>query len=427
MNSYIKRLFNRPDRNYKPIDGIRAIAIIWVIIFHAWLFQYNLFTDVGDKIFENPFLIWISKGDLGVDLFFVISGFLIGTILFKEFKKNNKLNFKRFYIRRFLRLMPVYIFSMIIGVYFLDGTPAGNWQMAWSNLLYINNYIRDSYMGWTWSLAIEEQFYLVIPFIIAFLLPKFKYKSIPFAFLGLFAIFITYHYSYNIMKFEVPFKSVFLDENWMNWFWDYYVLTHLRYGGLLSGVIGAYINVYYSDRIKDFFIKRKLLNDFLFIGCLVIFILISSISLGQWTNINSSIFDGMNNNIPKLYEVVHREIFSYSVLFLIFACLYSKSKVVKPLNTFLSAKFFYPIAQVSYSAYLFHEMFMFWFFPKFVIFSSGFLSNFQIVIFNSVISFVAIILFATLMYLLIEQPFQDIKESMKNSRLKSKERELLKV
>ena len=135
----------------------------------------------------------------------------------------------------------------------------------------------------------------------------------------------------------------------------------------------------------------------------------------------------MNNNIPKLYEVVHREIFSYSVLFLIFACLYSKSKVVKPLNTFLSAKFFYPIAQVSYSAYLFHEMFMFWFFPKFVIFSSGFLSNFQIVIFNSVISFVAIILFATLMYLLIEQPFQDIKESMKNSRLKSKERELLKV
>ncbi len=72
-------------------------------------------------------------------------------------------------------------------------------------------------------------------------------------------------------------------------------------------------------------------------------------------------------------------------------------------------------------------MFMFWFFPKFVIFSSGFLSNFQIVIFNSVISFVAIILFATLMYLLIEQPFQDIKESMKNSRLKSKERKLLKV
>ena len=99
MNSYISRLFNRPDRNYKPIDGIRAIAIIWVIIFHAWLFQYNLFIDVGDKIFENPFLIWISKGDLGVDLFFVISGFLIGTILFKEFNKSKTINFKRFYVR----------------------------------------------------------------------------------------------------------------------------------------------------------------------------------------------------------------------------------------------------------------------------------------------------------------------------------------
>ena len=61
--------------------------------FHAWLFQYNLFTDVGDKIFENPFLIWISKGDLGVDLFFVISGFLIGTILFKELKNQQQIKF----------------------------------------------------------------------------------------------------------------------------------------------------------------------------------------------------------------------------------------------------------------------------------------------------------------------------------------------
>ena len=247
MNQYFSRLFSRPTHNFKPIDGVRAIAVIWVIIFHAWLFQYNDFQTVGDGIFDSPFLIWISKGDLGVDLFFVISGFLIGSILFKEYKRTQQINFKRFYARRFLRLMPVYVFSMILGVYFLNETDPEGWKDAWSNLLYINNFVRNSYMGWTWSLAIEEQFYLVIPFLIAFIIPRFKNKLIPFSLLALITIGLTYHYSFNILKFEVPFNSVFLDDAWEDWFWDYYMLTHLRYGGLLSGVVGAYLFVYHSE------------------------------------------------------------------------------------------------------------------------------------------------------------------------------------
>ena len=82
--------------------------------------------------------------------------------------------------------MPVYIFSMIIGVYFLDGTPAGNWQMAWSNLLYINNYIRDSYMGWTWSLAIEEQFYFLVAITLVISYKCFKTETLQKVFLILF-------------------------------------------------------------------------------------------------------------------------------------------------------------------------------------------------------------------------------------------------
>ena len=220
-------------------------------------------------------------------------------------------------------------------------------------------------MGWTWSLAIEEQFYIVIPFLIAFLFPFFKKKRIPFVILTLLTISLTYHYSVNIHDFQVPFKSSFLDEDWENWFWEYYMLTHLRYGGLLCGVIGAYINVYHQNKIKSFFDNKKQLSNFLFCLSFVIFIMISSISLGQWTNLKSSIFDGLHNNVPRIYEIIHREIFSYAVLFMIFCCLYSESKIVRPLNSFLSMKFFYPISQISYSAYLFHEMFMFWFFPKF--------------------------------------------------------------
>jgi|TARA_B110000483_G_scaffold124498_1_gene149772 peptidoglycan/LPS O-acetylase OafA/YrhL len=81
-------------------------------------------------------------------------------------------------------------------------------------------------------------------------------------------------------------------------------------------------------------------------------------------------------------------------------------------------KFFYPISQISYSAYLFHEMFMFWFFPKFNEFALGKLSDVQIVLSNSFISIVAIIFASTLMYLFIEQPFQDIKQKIKFSDIK---------
>lgn len=417
MKLNVYNLFNRPEKNYKPIDGIRAIAVLWVIIFHAWLFQYNFFPNESDYIINNSIFTWISKGDLGVDLFFVISGFLIGTILFKEFNRTNTINFKRFYKRRFLRLMPVYIFSMILGVYFLQDHAAGNWGKAWANLLYVNNYVRGSYMGWTWSLAIEEQFYIVIPFLIAFLIPKFKNKSIIFLILAIIPIYLSYQYIFHFLDYSVPFNNVFQSEGWADWFWDYYMLTHLRYGGLLSGVIAAYISVNYNIRISLFFQKKTLLSNFLIILSLFFFVSISTITLGQWTNVENSIFYSFHPDISKYYEIIHREIFCYSVAYIIMACIYSKSIVIKPLNNFLSLKLFYPIAQVSYSAYLFHEMFMLWFFPIFVEKYQGILSSTTIIFLNSIISLFAIILFASLMYLFIEQPFQKIKESNKISKL----------
>jgi len=160
-----------------------------------------------------------------------------------------------------------------------------NWQTAWSNLLYVNNFVRESYMGWTWSLAIEEQFYVIIPFAIAFVFPFFKNKAVPFISLALISIGLTYHYSVNIFDFQVPFNSVFGDDAWKDWFWEYYMLTQLRYGGLLAGVIGAYINVYHQEKLLLFFKKNNKTAVMLFIISLFVFFVISSISLGQWTQL----------------------------------------------------------------------------------------------------------------------------------------------
>lgn len=124
--------------------------------------------DGGLLTSYDPATTWIRNGPLGVDLFFVISGFLMGSILFAEFKASGKLEVARFYVRRFLRLIPVSIVIMAMCLYFLHGLPGEPvWNYAencWANLLYVNNFLSrtQQYMGWCWSLAIEEQFYLLL-------------------------------------------------------------------------------------------------------------------------------------------------------------------------------------------------------------------------------------------------------------------------
>jgi len=409
----LKKIFlSRPKNNFKAIDGIRAIAVLWVIIFHIWIFQHNTFPNILGEVAQNPLLVWITKGDLGVDLFFVISGFLIGSILFKEYKRTKTLNFKSFYLRRFLRLFPVYFFSMIIALYFLDGNGAERWTTAWSNLIYVNNYVFKSYMGWTWSLAIEEQFYIVIPFLIVFLFPKFRKKRVLFTILAIIPIVLTYYYSVHIFNFEIPYNREIFGDIWQEWFWGYYMLTHLRYGGLLSGVIAAYIHINHSEQVLNFFQNKKNLSNFLILFSIVSFLLISSLSLGQAAPVEESIFYELPRNVGVYYEIIHRELFSYAVVFLMMACLYSKSRIIQPLNTFLSASFFYPIAKISYSAYLFHVMFMEWFFPIFTEYSKNSLSTIQIVFTNGVISIIVTILVAGIMLVFIEEPFNKLKNKL---------------
>jgi len=416
-----KVFFERPAHNFKAIDGIRAIAVLWVIIFHVWIFQHNTFPDVLGAVAQNPLFVWITKGDLGVDLFFVISGFLIGTILFNEFKKTQTLNFKSFYLRRFLRLFPVYLFSMIIALYFLKDGGAEKWPTVWSNLLYVNNYVYQSYMGWTWSLAIEEQFYIVIPFLIVFLFPKFKNKKLLFGILAIIPVALTYYYSVHIYNFQIPYNREIFGDVWQEWFWGYYMLTHLRYGGLLSGVIAAYIHVNHADKVGDFFTNKKLFANSLIGLSIFLFIVISSLSLGQAAPLEESIFYELPRQVASYYEVIHRELFSYAVVFIMMACMYSSSRIIKPINSFLSAKIFYPIAKISYSAYLFHVMFMEWFFPLFTDYSASSLTTIQIVLINGVISIVITVVVSGLMVLFIEQPFNDLKNKLtsKKKTLKS--------
>lgn len=137
------------------LDGVRGTAALLVLAAH----------------FHG--LLGIRNGGIGVDIFFVLSGFLITSLLAKEIDENGTIFFRRFYIRRMLRLAPalllmVFLFAAIDLVLRLND-PVQVLKSAAVSLAYVQNIVR-SYRLWntiefghTWSLAIEEQFYLVWP------------------------------------------------------------------------------------------------------------------------------------------------------------------------------------------------------------------------------------------------------------------------
>jgi len=133
------------------LDGLRALAILLVLLSHL----LSNFTS------HLPYL-----GNFGVKVFFVISGFLITAILVGEFEKTESINLKKFYFRRTLRIFPAYYFyilviflTKILGIYQIPLTDFIR------SLTYTSNYFTTAslVLGHFWSLAVEEQFYLIYP------------------------------------------------------------------------------------------------------------------------------------------------------------------------------------------------------------------------------------------------------------------------
>jgi peptidoglycan/LPS O-acetylase OafA/YrhL len=143
-------------RHLAPLDGLRALAVCAVMAFH---------TGAG----------WAVGGFLGVDVFFVLSGFLITVLLVKEWQRRGTVSLRRFYARRALRLLPAVLllcaFLLIVGPVG-TGVAARNalWKGVAGTLFYFQNWQQAlgllplfQLTDHTWSLAIEEQFYLVWP------------------------------------------------------------------------------------------------------------------------------------------------------------------------------------------------------------------------------------------------------------------------
>lgn len=223
MNQNVIDLENKPSYR-RDIDGLRALAVLSVVIFHL-----------------NP--SWLPGGYLGVDIFFVISGYLITSIIYRDISADN-FSFADFYVRRIKRILPVFFVALAVGIglaystflyddAFLVGHHAkyaiafaSNVFSARSGGGYFDPASEEKVFLHIWSLSVEEQFYFVFPILLIFLL-KFecarKYTvSILLSIAGLI-----------LLSAFVPYGNIGLGRL------DVYYLPHLRFIEMLVGSLLA--------------------------------------------------------------------------------------------------------------------------------------------------------------------------------------------
>ena len=300
--------------NYRPeIDGLRALAVISVILYHAefFLFKNNLLTG----------------GYIGVDIFFVISGYLISSIIFKEINQKKTFSFSNFYERRARRILPALIFVSLISFVFawkyllpsslIEYSKSILFSIAFTSNFYFYfeglNYGTDEALLkpflHTWSLSIEEQFYIFFPLTIFFVIKYFK-KLLPFFIL--IVILVSLVYSNHISNREIDF--------------NFYMIKS-RIWELMTGVILSYYETK-NLRKNNKFIYNQF---FTFLGFILIIL--------------SFIYFNEKTRHPSFYTLIP----VIGVCFIIWFA--KKNEIITKL---LSSKILVGTGLISYSLYLWH-------------------------------------------------------------------------
>jgi peptidoglycan/LPS O-acetylase OafA/YrhL len=292
-------------RKFEQIDTLRFFAVLSVIISH-WAFT-------GAFILRK-----VDTGARGVDLFFVISGFLITLGLLRSKDKAEKVtgSIVKFYARRFLRIFPIYYLTIFL-IYLFDHPLIAD--SFWWNVTYLSNFYcikKQSFgeLGYLWSLAVEEQFYLVWPFVIL-LLPK---RWLPYAILSAILLSLSAK-SYWWVKDET--------------FWISYMHPLGSLDALAIGSLLAYVYSYHRD-----WLRALVFNKYV-----VIFVFVEA-------------FACMVSRYTPVFCIYHVGVRTFTGIF--FAWLIARAAFGFEGRTgrILNNKALQYIGKISYAIYLFHSL-----------------------------------------------------------------------
>lgn len=264
-------------QKFYGLDNLRAFAVIMVILFHypRWFDHPAWFPEV------------LKFGWTGVDLFFVLSGFLIASQLFTQIIKEGTFSIKEFYIKRFFRIIPIYYF--VLALYFIFPVLSGDQLLPplWKFLTFTQNlgftdFDTHRAFGVVWSLCVEEHFYLLLPVTLLLLLKTGWLKKAGLLLLILFATgFLIRLYGW----YEIYIPQSNGIENRALWIQIIYYPTYCRLDGLLVGVAIAGLYNY----LPSFFSRiKKYANGIIVVGLLIL--IVTYFICGKGLSFNRSIF-----------------------------------------------------------------------------------------------------------------------------------------
>lgn len=358
----MKAIFKEPteipcilsENYFRSLNGFRAIAILIVLISHFHLS-------------DSYFYTLLFNGNLGVLIFFVLSGFLITTLCLKEKITTQTINLKNFYIRRILRIFPVaYLFLFVIiilnyiynlNISFVAILAAAFYVVNISSLFRAHYY--TWYTGHYWSLSVEEQFYLIFPFILNWKFSLFYFMVIFIAaFLPVIVLFQEYYpplnsgFLYAFTHYFIKFQPISIGCLLAIWFFKFpNKILKLRKFGLYINLIFPIIIFYL--RYDNFFKLENIISGLiasLLVGCIVIINIFPS---------NNYFYKLLNSKVLNVIGLCSYSIYIWQQIFTS-----SDGKLPNIITAFPINIFF--IALISLVSYYFFESYFLKFKTKFI-------------------------------------------------------------
>lgn len=338
------------DGRLAPLDGLRGLACLWMLLSHVcWYAWVGSPGWLYAELLRAPWLLPIWRGDFSIDIFFVLSGFLIGGLLLDEHALHGSVDVRRFYARRALRLWPTLVVAVLLERACLGGHAE---HELWPNLLYVSNLlpILSVRMGWTWSLGIEEQFYVTVPWLMWGLAALASRSSalrrrdpMLLGLLGLLGITLCLVTTLVVVEeMHLPDAEIALDRPLRVWARGYDVLYSkpwMRAGPIFVGLVCARLY-----RTPGFMARLSQAGVAGTLGLVLAFAVGGAIILLP-----------ADAELPRPLEVAYlasyRTVFGIAVAYGMLLVL-TEHAVGRSLGRVLAAPLFFPLGQVSYTTYL---------------------------------------------------------------------------
>jgi peptidoglycan/LPS O-acetylase OafA/YrhL len=344
MRSYFAPAYHDLTRrsigSIPALDGLRAIAALLIIVFHCHVIPRLIHGGSGQSHSEGLTASLLDYGWVGVDIFFVLSGFLIARILFVQ-AADQGIDFKSFYVKRAFRIFPAYYFVLTLSLFCFShvqlfsplygGAPFGMLlERSPFNYFYLANYAfpadQRTALTWGWSLCIEEHFYLVFPVLTTVIFRMSPANRLRAFIAACFIPLIFRAGAFLDHPAQIPFVNV-------------YFKSHMRADGLMVGCVLAYTWVFHREGVGSF--ARRLGHGLWVLGVL-------GLGLAWWSGGSSR---------PGLFPVVLQfAVIGVSVGLMLLNCLYCQNGFTR----LLGHRFWYPIARLSYGMYLVHLFAIIW-------------------------------------------------------------------